>query len=464
MRLMQCLPFHATGAIPTQSVFVTVFSAALLCALGANASAVALEQTGQTQSAPGQVPAARVKALYLTGWTVGLAARLEHYVELANRTELNAYVVDIKDDDGYVGYESQVPLVREIKGWIPKYKVEPVIRAFHDNGIRVIGRVACFKDPVLSSKRTDLAIKDRTGKPWKDNKKRTWLDPYNPDAWAYLVDIAREGIRNGFDEIQFDYVRFANDGPREQMVFDDKGKPRHQAINAFLAYARLHMPEVVLSADVFGIICETPEDQEGIGQYLEYVGCDVDHISPMAYPSHYALGQVVNGTQYAKPDLDPYGVVHNTLLKARRRTEPVQDYRAGIRPYLQDFTATWLGGGNYQRYGAEQVRQQIKAVYDAGYEEWILWNASNKYSESAFLPEGAKQPAPKVIDNARPKARPGAVAASTLLSMPGRKSGKAAVLRADDKASAPVKTAASTGSGKKGMKGSKKPRQAAAGN
>jgi len=356
--------------------------------------------------APNGASETRVKALYLTGWTVGIAANLAHYVDLAKRTEINAYVVDIKDDDGCVGYASQVPLVREAKAWFPKYKVDRVIQAFHENGIRVIGRVVCFKDPVLSSKKPEWAIKDKAGKPWKDDKKRTWLDPYNTNAWGYIVDVAREGVRNGFDEIQFDYVRFANDGPREQMVFDDKGRPRHQAINEFLAYARLYLPEVTLSADVFGIICETPGDQEQIGQYLEYVGCDVDYLSPMAYPSHYRLGQVVNGTKYARPDLDPYGVVHNTLLKARNRTGQIADYRARFRPYLQDFTASWLGTGNYQKYGAEQVRQQIKAVYDAGFEEWILWNASNKYSESAFLPKGAKQPAPALVEDKKPKSKP----------------------------------------------------------
>ncbi len=404
---MQSLVRFAVNAAVATSIPAAVLLTAAAGAFAGDLPAVPPGQTPQTQDLSLRTPATKVKALYLTGWTVGIAANLRHYVELARTTEINAYVVDIKDEDGYVGYESQVPLVREIKAWFPKYKVEPVIRAFHDNGIRVIGRIVCFKDPVLSSKKTDLAIKDVAGKAWMDDKKRTWLDPYNADSWPYMVDIAREGMRNGFDEIQFDYVRFANEGPRKRMVFNDKGRPRYQAINEFLAYARLQMPEVVLSADVFGIICETPEDQEGIGQYLEYVGCDVDYISPMAYPSHYALGQKVNGTKFAKPDLDPYGVVHNTLLKARRRTEQVQEYRASIRPYLQDFTASWLGKGNYQNYGPEQIRQQIKAVYDAGYEEWILWNASNRYSESALLPKGAKQPVPAVIEDVKPKVKEG---------------------------------------------------------
>ena len=407
MRLMQFLArFTATVAV-TIPILAAIFLATPTGNAAETLPAMHPEPSPEMQAPPQPGSATKVKALYLTGWTVGSMARVQHYVELANATEINAYVVDIKGDDGYVCYESHVPLVREIKAWLPEYKVEPVIRAFHDNGIRVIGRIVCFKDPVLSSKQTELAIKDKAGKPWKDDKKRTWLDPYNPDSWTYIAEIAEEGLCNGFDEIQFDYVRFANEGSRDLMAFNDKGRARYQAINEFLAFVRARMPNVVLSADVFGIICETPGDQERIGQYLEYVGCDVDYISPMCYPSHYALGQMVNGTKYAKPDLDPYGVVHDTLLKARRRIEEMPDYRAGVRPYLQDFTATWLGSGNYQKFTAEQVRQQIRAVYDAGYEEWILWNASNRYSESALLPEGAKQPVPAVIENVKPKVKQG---------------------------------------------------------
>jgi len=140
---------------------------------------------------------------------------------------------------------------------------------------------------------------------------------------------------------------------------------------------------------VFGIIMESPADTEGIGQYLEYVGKDIDFISPMVYPSHYAYGQIVNKVKFEAPDLDPYGVVYNTLVKGKGRIEQVSDYKAKVRPYLQDFTASWLQPKNgkkmYQSYGAEQVKQQIQAVYDAGYEEWILWSAGNKYHEEAFV-------------------------------------------------------------------------------
>lgn len=338
------------------------------------------QETKENKEA-GQV---KVKGLYLTGWTVGNMQNVQHYIDLAKSTEINSYVIDIKDDDGYVGYESSIPEVRQLNAWQKKYDVDKVVGAFHDNGVHLIGRVVCFKDPILSSKKPELAIKHSNGGIWKDNHGLTWLNPYNKDAWPYLVEIAKEGVKKGFDEIQFDYVRFANDGAKSAMAFGNQEKKKYEAIDEFLAYAKKEIPEVALSADVFGIICESPADTEDIGQNLEFIGKDIDYLSPMVYPSHYAVGQVVNGVRFAKPDLEPYAVVYNTLLKAKNRISKVEGYKAKMRPYLQDFSASWLGKGYYQLYEEAQVKDQIKAVYDAGYDEWIMWDANNKYQEGAF--------------------------------------------------------------------------------
>lgn len=331
----------------------------------------------------------KVKALYLTGWTAGSTARVDHFIELAKNTEINSYVIDIKDDDGLVGYESQVSEVKANGTWKKKYNPEKTLKAFHDNDVHIIGRLVAFKDPVYSIKRPDLAIKNVGGGLWKDNKKMSWLNPYNKDVWVYLVSIAKEAVEIGFDEIQFDYVRFPSDGKKKNMDFSGIDQEKYQAINEFLAYAAAELPGIPVSADVFGIIFESPADTEGIGQYLEEVGKDIDYISPMVYPSHYAYGQIVNKVEFAAPDLDPYNVVYNTLAKGKERLSKVSNYKASVRPYLQDFTASWLlpknGKKMYQEYGADQVREQIKAVYDAGYEEWILWDPSNTYHEEAFL-------------------------------------------------------------------------------
>jgi hypothetical protein len=338
---------------------------------------------GSIQVSPIKKPDA-VKALYLTGWTAGTASRLDFFINLAKKTEINSYVIDIKDDDGLVGYESGIPAVREINAWKNKYDADKVIKTLHDNNIYVIGRLVCFKDPVLSLKRVDLAVKNKNGGLWRDNFGKTWLDPYNRDSWPYIIDIAKEAIQKGFDEIQFDYIRFPNDGDKRAMNFHSGGEEKYEAINEFLAYAKRELPNIIISADVFGIICESPEDTEDIGQYLELIGKDIEYISPMVYPSHYALGQIVNNIKFQKPDLEPYAVVYNSLVKAKNRIDQLENYKAGIRPYLQGITASWLKQGNYQSYGPKQIKEQIQAVYDAGLTEWIIWDPSCKYPEEAF--------------------------------------------------------------------------------
>jgi len=349
------------------------------------------ETTQQEQTGEEKAELPKVKALYLTGWTVGSAEKRKHYIELANTTEINAYVVDIKDDDGYVGYESQVPEVKEHGTWKKKYDPKKMLEEFHANGIYVIGRLVVFKDPVYSQKRPDLAVKSKKGGLWKDRNGLTWLNPYQKETWEYTVKIAKEAVELGFDEIQFDYVRFDSDS-KGLMDFTGVDKEKYEAINEFLDYAKSEITEVPISADVFGIILESPGDTEKIGQYLELIGKNIDYICPMVYPSHYAYGQIVNGVKFPAPDLEPYAVVYNSLIKCKNRIAAVSSgYKAKVRPYLQDFTASWLQPKNgqkmYQTYGPEQVRQQIKAVYDAGYEEWILWDAKNTYSEEALLKE-----------------------------------------------------------------------------
>ncbi len=323
----------------------------------------------------------KAKGLYLTATSAG--ARLKHYIDLANTTEINSYVIDYKDDDGYVCVDSKVPVAKEVKAIDVRYDAAKVVKELHDNNIYAIARIVCFKDPFLSKGRPDMAIKNKSGGLYIHNQK-AWVNPYNKDAWQYNIDLAKEALAQGFDEVQFDYVRFP-DGKKSEMVFGEtEGKNLYETVNAFLKYSREQMPNAVLSADVFAIICESPEDTEGIGQYLELIGKDVDYICPMAYPSHYALGQIINGVKFTKPDLAPYEVVKNTLLKAKDRLSKVDGSTPMIRTYLQDFDASWIGKGNWQKYGDEQVRQQIQAVYDAGYEEWFLWDPMNSYHEGGL--------------------------------------------------------------------------------
>ena len=338
-------------------------------------------------SSPGNYTSEAVKGLYISSWKIGDQNVLNHFIDLANRTEINTYVIDVKEDDGYVSYPSQVAQVKKLKTCVKKYDPIYTLNQFHKNNIRVIGRIVCFKDPVLPMKRPDLALKDKNGQIWRDNDGTAWLNPYNKASWRYLVNIAKEAVKMGFDEIQFDYVRFTTSGNMSTVDYGKTKMAKYEAINGFLAFARQQMPHTIISANVFGIICESPGDTEGIGQYLELIGKDVDYISPMFYPSHYACGQIVNNVEFPKPDFDPYGIVYNALTKTKTRVAPIKNYRANFRPYLQDFTANYLEPGNFQTYGHEQVRQEIKAVYDAGYQSWLFWNINNEYSEDGFLPK-----------------------------------------------------------------------------
>lgn len=340
-------------------------------------------QQPKTVSAP-----VKVKGVYLTGWTAGTKSKISHFIDLLNKTELNTLVIDVKDDEGRVTYKSGVPLAKEIGSSLKMVSdINALLKQLKDNKVHTIARIVVFKDPILAQKRPDTALKNKDGSLWRGRGSILWLNPSNTESWKYSIDLAKEAAQLGFDEIQFDYVRYPSEGKVKTI---DYGEPeqtfdKRKAINSFLAEAKKELEPlgVPVSADVFGIITTDYGDVEKIGQDIEQVGLNIDYISPMVYPSHYALGQY----GIKKPDLEPYNVVYKSLSTAKTRIDKIPNYKAKIRPYLQDFTATWLGSGNYKKYTAEDVKTQIKAAYDSGLDEWILWSASNKYDESAFKPE-----------------------------------------------------------------------------
>lgn len=362
------------------------------------------EPTESPSPSPTPVPptaSIKVKGLYLTAGTAGTPAKLQHYVELANTSEINAYVIDVKDDYGEICYETQVPLAVQHGAWKKKYDVKEVIRILHDNNIKVIGRVVCFSDPIMPLKEPDLSLKNASGKVFKvdmgNGQHLAWLDPSNPDAWQYLIDISKEAAALGFDEIQYDYIRFP-ETTNFKYDMSSLEKEKSDYINDFMQAAREQLPGVTFSADIFGSVCLQSKDAGGIGQTLETISERFPYISPMIYPSHYAndstehwsgngTGTNINGVIYPKPDMEPYKVIYNTLLITKNRLEKAGS-DVNVRPYLQGFTAnTYLPEGYYISYGVEQYRDQIQAVYDAGYSEWIFWNSGNTYIEEAFLPE-----------------------------------------------------------------------------
>lgn len=338
-----------------------------------------------------KLPFKPVKALYLKPGSYQDEKRLQHYIDLANRTEINAYVIDIKGDYGDIYYKSEIPDVVAAKA-CSDFDIHKVIEKFHQNNIRVIGRIVTFKDNVITNYKPSLAIK-HNGETFvaQDGSKAQWLDPTNRGSWEYIGNIVREAVNFGFDEIQFDYIRFP-----ETSLFTyelqnlEEGKERRDYIEGFIEYIRsIVPPDTILSADIFGWPLIATRDSGEIGQTVESIGWNLDYISPMVYPSHFdKKSQVINGINFTKPDLQPYEVVYNTLLVGKKRIESVEGYNLKCRPYIQGFTASYLGNGYYTEYGVKEYRAQIQAVYDAGYEEWIFWNARNEYVEEAFLPEG----------------------------------------------------------------------------
>jgi len=336
-----------------------------------------------------------VKALYLNSTSV--RNNLDHYIELANKTEINAYVIDIKNDAGVIMYDSQLDIVNKAKADTPGFDIREVTKKLHDNNIIVIARMVTFKDSTITKYNPDLAIKTASGSVF--NKNSMWLDATKQEAWDYVVDIAKEAIQFGFDEIQFDYIRFPETSLYDYKLDLPEGKTRSDIIEGFIRYARNSLPsDTILSADVFGMPLISTKDNGEIGQTLETIGRSLDYICPMIYPSHFAnnakkgsmgngVGQRINGVLFTHPDLKPYEVVYNTLMVGKERIEKQEGYNLKMRPYIQGFTADYLPSGYWKKYGVEEYRAQIKAVYDAGYDEWIFWNARNDYVEAAFLPE-----------------------------------------------------------------------------
>ena len=343
-----------------------------------------------------KVGAVKVKGVYIDAWTAGDTDEIEWLIDICNTSEINAVVIDVKEDNGYITYFSENERLESICIGVIS-DISLLMSIFKENNIYTIARLVCFKDPVRANMSPELAISGKNGAIWTDQGGVAWLDPYNFLAWEYLATVAKDAAGVGFDEIQLDYVRFPADGNLGQIDYGSEAEEKSKAevIIEFIEFMKSELEETRarLSADVFGIIAVGKGDFEGIGQDLDLMWEPLDSVCPMIYPSHFAnarqngIGQVINGVLFERPDLDPYGVVYNILLMTKDRLPDDEADHAAVRPYLQAFTASYLGSGYYQSYGAKQVLEQINAVYDAGFEEWILWNHSGRYDIYSDLGE-----------------------------------------------------------------------------
>ncbi len=325
-------------------------------------------------------PPTQARGILMTGYTAG-GSRFDDLVEMIDRTELNAVVIDIKDERGEISWVPRSEQARIAGAGVRKI-VDPVatIRGLKRKNIYVIGRIVTNQDSILSKARPDLAIQDTKGGLWKNVKGLTWLDPYSTEAQDYNIALAIEAIELGFDEIQFDYIRFPTDGDATRMWFPHKDERLpHAVIHDFLVRAREQIVPrgAYLSTDLFGLVALVSDDL-GIGQKLELIASEVDFVSLMLYPSHYNLGEY----GIPDPEKDPYKTVSLSLKDAKRRIEGTG---AKLRPWLQDFSIR-------VPYTPVEVRKQIDAAADLGINEFLLWNARNKYQEDALKSTLRKPP------------------------------------------------------------------------
>lgn len=380
-----------------------------------------------------------IKAIYATGWSAGSSKKVDYFIDLIKSTELNAIVIDIKDFSGHILYDIQnEDAIRYGAKEVQIPRVNALIKKLHDEDIYVIARQTVFQDPVLAGARPDLAVqKDVVATPavieingtttviitptstkrviWLDNKGLGWIDPGAVEAWDYNIAIAKDAAARGFDEINFDYIRFPSDGVIADMRFPHynlRTTLKLTQIQRFLEYLRKETVGIAISADLFGLVTVNNDDL-GIGQSLKIAAPNFDAVAPMVYPSHYAKGFM--GLQ--NPGAYPYEVVRYSMQKAAEKlikkvcvtipsttsSDPIYDTTSTfsasssesivncqvsvvgatrLRPWLQDFD---LGAD----YDTEKVRAQINAVDEILkdtplYQGWMIWNPSNIYTKGAL--------------------------------------------------------------------------------
>jgi hypothetical protein len=312
-----------------------------------------------------------VRGVHVTMGLAGIAGKIDEYVALKAHG-LNTLEVDVKDEKGKVGFVSSAlpELAREVGAAQPLYDVDSVVRTVHAAGMYLIGRVVVMEDPLLSGARPDLALLRPDGSRWLDNAGLGWVNPYDERVWRYVVGIGAAAAKAGFDEIQFDYVRFPSDGDVSQIVYRNRrAEPKGATIASFLRYAssRLHPLDVRVSAAVFGLAAS---HDLGIGQVPKRVAKYVDALYPMVYPSHFSSGEL--GLQ--DPDAYPGRTVARALLDFRRQ---VKGTHLTLIPWLQDFSLA-------RRYTLIEVTDQIAAArrqHTAGY---LLWNPEGVYTTEAL--------------------------------------------------------------------------------
>ena len=341
------------------------------------------ENTVDVEAVPRPEPV-KVKGIYVSGPVAGIA-KMDDLIDLVDRTELNAIVIDIKNDEGRVTYKMQSEQVLEIDAgvrYIPD--IDELVAKCKEKDIYLIARIVAFRDPYLAEQKPEWAVHTKDGDIFRDKNGLAWVNPYEREVWDYLVEIASQAGQAGFDEVQFDYIRFSTDVNESEVDYGPESEivDKIEIITEFTGYAygQLAPQGVYVAADVFGTVIDNETDQAIVGQDYVQMAQHLDYICPMVYPSHYHNGAY----GITVPDAEPYRTIYAAASASVQALSVLpEENRAHVRMWLQSFTASWVNG--HISYGPQQIRAQIKGAYDAGYDEWILWNAAVNYQPEAFL-------------------------------------------------------------------------------
>lgn len=341
----------------------------------------------------------QVKAIYMTACVASTRNFRNELVELIEETEINSIVIDIKDYSGTISFDSG--LDGDGGTGCRANDMEEFVETLHEKGIYVIARLSTFQDSYYGNLHPQMLVKKASnGSTWTDYKGINFIDVHAKDFWQYILDLSIKANQIGFDEINYDYIRFPSDGNMKDIYFPfsnkiiekniDEGKAI--ALEDFFKFLRTEIDKynkdieqpLIISADLFGMVT-TANDDLNIGQVLERTLPYFDYISPMVYPSHYPPG--FNG--WKDPNTVPYELIHHVMTSGIEKVEALAsatttpDYikekihPKQLRPWIQDFD---YGG----IYGPKEVRAQIDATYDAGLDSWMLWAPSNRYTRAAL--------------------------------------------------------------------------------
>lgn len=341
-----------------------------------------------------------LKAIYMTSCVLGTPSLRDGLVKLIEDTEINAVVIDVKDYSGTLSFKPQNPNL--LHAWeVSKCGTQDIkefMQTLYEKNIYRIARVTVFQDPHFTKLHPELAVQSAsTGLPWKDRKGLSFLDVGGKSTWDYVMDITKEVYGAGFDEINYDYIRYPSDGNMKDTVFKLSTGTKADQLEKFFQYLHAETKKIgiVTSADLFGMTT-TNTDDLNIGQVLERTLPYFDYVAPMVYPSHYPP----NFNGWKDPNKVPYDLIYFVMSSAVKRTiatsTPIQTLdgiyiasttpklytkisfdKEKLRPWLQDFDY----GGNY---GVLEVKEQIQATNDAGLTSWMLWAPSNKYTAEAL--------------------------------------------------------------------------------